>query len=286
MNRSGSLVSTSISIMAIIIVFVVLLFVITKILLYTLAKDNDPVIIQQNMKDAREEHIIDQDPNIDGSKAITRSVNKENGIEFSYSVWIKITELNTNGTSVNTFKPIFYKGNGNNSIVDNKTFVSEELKEEIQYANNGKLSGINYPDNAPGLYLVNLDDDDGNNTYTTGLMVIMNTFNNLFEHVLLKNIALNKWLNIVVRVKGKYLDVYINGTLAKRKILKGIPKQNYGNIHIGSSDGFTGKITSLVYYNKAVNIKKIQDILKKGPNTSLDDIDLGKPPYLSSNWYF
>ena len=117
-------------------------------------------------------------------------------------------------------------------------------------------------------------------------MVIMNTFTNLFEHVLLKNIAIKKWLCIVVRVKGKYLDVYINGILAKRKILKGVPKQNYGNIHIGSSDGFDGYITSLVYYNKAVNIKKIQDILKKGPNLTMAEIEQGQPPYLSSNWYF
>ena len=45
---------------------------------------------------------------------------------------------------------------------------------------------------------------------------------------------IQKWFNVVIRVQGKILDIYINGSLAKRKEFTRIIKQNYGNIKIGS----------------------------------------------------
>ena len=41
---------------------------------------------------------------------------------------------------------------------------------------------------------------------------------------------MQKWVNIVIRVTGRIVDIYVNGTLTKRKSFDRVIKQNYGNI--------------------------------------------------------
>ena len=55
--------------------------------------------------------------------------------------------------------------------------------------------------------------DDKNKPNT--LVIVMNTFdssNGRSRNT--KRIPLNKWINVVIRVKNRLLDVYINGTIA------------------------------------------------------------------------
>ena len=57
---------------------------------------------------------------------------------------------------------------------------------------------------------------------------------------------LHKWVNVIVRVIQHQVDVYINGNLAKRHILKGVPKQNYGDVYVSLNGGFSGKTSEVV----------------------------------------
>ena len=206
------------------------------------------------MVDAKQLLVFPQDPSIENSKTIIRSVNANDGIEFTWSVWIYIDDLTYNSTK---YKCVFYKGN-------------DGIQE----------SGLNFPNNAPGLYIA---------PNTNNLVVIMNTFHVINEEVIISDIPLNKWINVIIRCENTSLDVYINGSIAKSHILHGVPKQNYGDVYVAMNGGFSGFISDLWYYNYALGVSAIQRIMQKGPNTTMVGSS-GKMTknsnFLSLRWYF
>ena len=38
----------------------------------------------------------------------------------------------------------------------------------------------------------------------------------------------------MIRCENRTLDAYINGTIVKRHILTGVPRQNYGNVYVSN----------------------------------------------------
>jgi hypothetical protein len=184
-------------------------------------------------------------------------VNETNGIEFTWSVWLLINNLNIDSTGSSMYKHIFSKGNS-------------DLQE------NGVIS----PNNAPGLYIA----PNSNN-----LVVMMNTFNVINEEILIPGIPLNKWVNVIIRCHNTTLDVYINGTIARSINLVGVPKQNYGDVFVAMNGGFNGFISNLWYYNHALGTSEIQQITKNGPNTKIqgeNGINDTIFDYLSLRWFF
>ena len=133
--------------------------------------------------------------------------------------------------------------------------------------------------NSPGLYI----GDD-----YKSLVVVMNTFNNIKETIVIINIPIKKWINVIIRCNQNILDIFINGTLAKSHILNGIPKQNYDDVNIGLNGGFAGMISSFQYFAYAIGINKIQNIVDKAPNikTYVGSNLTTKPRYLSYRWFF
>jgi hypothetical protein len=84
------------------------------------------------------------------------------------------------------------------------------------------------------------------------------------------------------------LDVYINGSLAKRHVLTSVPKQNYGGIYIASNGGFSGSLSDLRYYSDALSPGEIISLSNKGPNLVINKKSTtlySTPPYLSDQWY-
>lgn len=216
-------------------------------------KPNDSPHLIDGMVDARHLIIFPQDPT--GNSTIYRSVNAANGVEFTWSTWIYINSLQTN---VGMYKHIFSKGNN-------------DMNEK----------GMIQPNNAPGLYIA---------PDTNALVIIMNTFNVINEEILIPDIPLNKWVNIIIRCHNTSLDVYINGTIARSLNLVGVPKQNYGDVYVGMNGGFDGNISNLWYYNYALGTGAIQRLVNSGPNTKLiggGSNMTGKDfNYLSLRWYF
>ena len=81
---------------------------------------------------------------------------------------------------------------------------------------------------------------------------------------------------------------HINGVLDNRTNLLTLPKQNYYDVFVGDSGGFSGYISSLNYYAYALNYDQIQSDFVKGPNMKLmnSKSQINKKDYLSSNWYY
>ena len=254
---SNSLVAKFAFLLLVLFGFVILLRV-GIALISRFNKPSDSPHLIDGMVDASQMIIFPQDPSANNSKTIYRSVNANDGIEFTWSVWIYINNLNNSGNTP-TYKHIFSKGNS-----DLKT--------------NGLIS----PNNAPGLYIT-----PNSNT----LVVMMNTFNVINEEVLIPDIPLNKWVNVIIRCKNTTLDVYVNGTITRSINLIGVPKQNYGDVYVAMNGGFNGNISNLWYYNYALGTSKIQDIVHDGPNTKMisssgSGMDDNMFDYLSLRWFF
>jgi hypothetical protein len=109
------------------------------------------------------------------------------------------------------------------------------------------------------------------------------------EEIVIPNIPMNKWVNVIIRCQNTTLDVYINGTITRSVNLIGVPKQNYGDVYVAMNGGFDGNISNLWYYNYALGTSEIQSIAKTGANTKMANtgsINLKNPNYLSLRWFF
>jgi hypothetical protein len=256
--ESNSLVAKFAFLILVLIAFVVLLRIGTSLLSLIFSPKRSPVLID-GMIDAKQLIRVPQDPKVSSSIPILRSVNANEGIEFTWSVWIYVDDFTY---KQHEYKHIFHKGNDNINV------------------SNPPL-GLNFPNNGPGLYIT---------PNTNDLLIIMNTFDNINEEIVIKDLPLNKWVSVIIRVtKQNQLDVYINGVLTKRHMLKGVPKQNYGDVFASMNGGFSGYTSGLRYFDSALGTNKIQSIVDDGPNMKMiggTDIQKSKPQYLSTRWYF
>jgi hypothetical protein len=199
---------------------------------------------------------------------VNYSENEPTGLEFTYSVWIILNSSKADGK----YSHIFNKG-----IID---------------ASNITINGVNNMSNAPGLYVKG--NDDGTNT----LRVYMDTFSktgpisNIDEQrttVDISGVPYNKWVNVIIRVQNRILDIYINGVLTQHKDLGYVPRQNFGDVYVCQNGGFSGKLSDLRYYAKALNVFEINGVVGWGPNLSTSPSASGQSntdaSYLSYMWY-
>ena len=199
---------------------------------------------------------------------VNYSENQPTGLEFTYSVWILLNSSNNNGK----YSHIFNKG--------------------IMDASNIVTNGVNNMSNAPGLYVKG--NDDGTNT----LRVYMDTFSktgpisNIDDQrstIDISGVPYNKWVNVIIRAQNRILDVYVNGVLTQHKDLGYVPRQNFGDVYVCQNGGFSGKLSDLRYYAKALNVFEINGVVGWGPNLSTSPSASGQnhtdASYLSYLWY-
>jgi hypothetical protein len=195
---------------------------------------------------------ISQDPSNKSAIPILRSNNGKSGAEFTWSVWLFLN-LGAN----DPLKPIFVKGNP--TTTDN----------------------TKYETNGPGMYI--------SSTSGVGKLIcefddVENT-NNAME---ISNVPLQKWVHIAYRLQNTILDVYVNGVIQNRKQMSFAPKQNYYDVTV--CGGFSGFLSNLRYYNHALTVFDINNIIMFGPNTnpsklSADSAKNTNYSYLSNQWY-
>lgn len=152
--------------------------------------------------------------------------NSKEGLEFTYSFWIFISDW-TNG-----WKNIFVKG-------DKQTAPGNSSAR------------------APGLWLY---------PDTNALHARINTFASPNEGCDIKNIPLQKWVNIAYVLNNRTVDIYINGKLERSCVLRGVPKLNEKPLHICENGGFFGKISKFNYFTYALKPDEVFSIYNKGPN--------------------
>jgi hypothetical protein len=244
-----------------------------------LSPSQTPYIIK-GMKDATEAVTITQALGSKTSIPLLRSNNQYEGIEFTYSFWIYVTNLEYKDDS--DYMHVFNKGSPPNSVGEGG-------------------SGLFGPNNSPGVYLYkgkrNHSDALMDRFPLLGMLVRMNVYHNnnsvgkaYYDDIYVDAIPIKKWVGIIIRSTSQNIvDIYINGSLTKRHKLSNIVKQNYDNLYINYNGGFAGNMSDLKYYNYSIGTFEINSITSKGPNLKTkksSNIQKSKPPYLSSEWYF
>jgi hypothetical protein len=271
--QSNSIVAKFVFILLVFIVFMMLLKISMAILGYFLAPKTSPYLIK-GVISGNEKVVIYQDPKNTESIPILKSNDRNKGIEFTWSSWIY---LNQDQTSLDKYVPIFVKGEAG---------ASDALTAS---------QGL-YLSNGPGLYVSN-NKDDVKNSKTYNLEIIMDHVDNISvdntnleqsrDKIKTDNMPINKWFHLAIRMQNMIMDIYVNGTIVKRHTMDKIPKQNFHNVVAGG--GFSGKISNLRYYDYALNVFEINNIVLFGPNLKPSEQSMetasGSYSYLSNLWY-
>jgi len=229
---------------------------------------NIPVYLTNGVSNGYTANSIIQNPKTNPDTYVLRSNNRYGGTEFTWSIWLNVKDIVSNGKP-NTFQNIFNKGNN-------------------QY---DPITGIATINNAPGLYL---------SKETNTLRIIMDTIvpnpttaNNYTD---ITNIPLGKWFHLAIRLQDRNLDTYVNGIIATRLYLVDVPKQNFDTIYVCQNGGFSGNYSDLFYFNYALSVYSIQKLVMDGPGLNYSKVHIQSETstlsrsatdnYLSPLWYF
>ena len=253
--KSNSLIAKFSFLILVLIGFMILLNLGIRIIGFFMQPNTSPKLINGTMNGANEV-VISQDPKNSQAIPVLRSNNQNKGIEFTWSLWMYINDV----AKTPRYSNVFNKGNAS-------------------YNENG-IASVN---NGPGLYIDNENND---------LVIVMNTVdvNNYEEIIVIKDVPLRKWFHCIIRIENTALDVYINGAIVSRAVLQDVPKQNYESVNICKNGGFNGNLSDLQYFDKAISIFQINNIVAWGRNTSTANENAsgdasGFPYYLSNLWY-
>ena len=106
------------------------------------------------------------------------------------------------------------------------------------------------------------------------------------DDITLYDLPIEKWFHLAIRLQNKIIDIYVNGTITTRIPLSEVPNQNYGDIYLGYG-GLGGNISNLRYFDRALSVFQISNIVMSGPDLANPDenVKVGKVDYLSNNWY-
>ena len=271
--NSNSIIAKFAFILLVLILFVFLFNLGVRLITYFTSPSKSPYIVK-GLITGSAGVVITQDPNSETSITIQRSNNYETGIEFTWSVWLYVTN-----TNAKEYSHVFNKG-------------------DSKWNSNG-ISSVN---NGPGLYLKNTPTTSTTSTTGSskeiGLYIVMDTGNventetNKSKEVMeIKSIPLQKWFNVCICLKNVIMDVYVNGVNSGRHIMPYVPRQNYNDINVCQNGGFEGNLSDLRYFDHALSIYEINGLIWKGPNlTQNSSVSNGTTyskgtNYVSNLWY-
>ena len=229
---------------------------------------------------------------VGGDAIVGLSTNEQHGIEFTYSVWLKVNpdnfideakydisscDFSNNCTSYEVLH-IFNKGDD--------SYTSSSYNDAGS-TYEGTPDGISLINNGPGVYLARYEKE-------VVILIYMDTIGTepsaKRKPIIVRNMPIVKWFSLILIAKANVLYVYINGRLKHSKLFTDeVFKQNYDDINVNTSGVNWGDLSSLTYFPRALNGLEIQASVLAGPDrkkridttTKFDE----SPSYLSSNWY-
>jgi len=132
----------------------------------------------------------------------------------------------------------------------------------------GSISGISGKDPCPVVVLGAVENDisvslacypgaDQKPTTSGGSTVI--------QTCSVSNIPVQKWVNLVVSVYGRSMDLYIDGKLVRTCLLPGVANVNNNtNVYVTPSGGFAGWTSKFQYFPNSLNPQDVWNIYSSG----------------------
>ena len=88
------------------------------------------------------------------------------------------------------------------------------------------------------------------------------------QKCVLHNIPLQKWVNLIVVLNNRALDLYVDGKLVRTCVLEGVPVR-YGKISLTPDGGFSGQTASFRYFSYPLNPRQAYEVYREGYSGSL-----------------
>ena len=184
----------------------------------------------------------------DAKKAVSIAASKftsSKSTNFTYSAWFFVDDWNykygsskilfTRGAAANSIGPVVALGANENDINIGLTVYSENQT----FSNTNDDSPLNNQGKEPQRFTV-------------------------------KNFPLQRWVNLIISVYNKTIDIYLDGKLVQSNLLKGIPVVDSSQeFYITPGGGFSGWTTNFKYWPQPVNPQEAYDIYKDGYGGSL-----------------
>ena len=321
--KNNSTLRTIIYITIVVLSIIILINLIIKSYnIFVEIKQKSPWLLY-GTKDAKKYQYVIQDLSDNPLQLIKPSVNRPGGLEFTYGCWIYINDYkyrkgswksifhkgssecidcpHTSSTRSSQSPGLWLGPNNNTLYVFVNTFINSSSGDSSSTTTTTTGDGTT---TTPGDGTTTTP-GEGTTTTPGGRPVSNtpalcnedaicesynhNTFNddknNILESEMVENIPVDNWVNIIVAVRQHTLDIYINGILAKRKLLKYLPKQNNGRFHMNSTGGFAGFISNVRYFNYYISEGELFKYVSSGPSSLPPVNQIGKPPYLAERWW-
>jgi len=156
------------------------------------------------------------------------------------------------------------------------TYTGWILVKDFTY-NYGQKRLIFTRDDCPGLYL---------DTTSNSILVIIKTFAETPETILISNITANKWIHFAIVVDQDSVDIYINGVVRQHHTLLQLPKQNNSAVTLGSNTatGWDGVLSNLQYTPRSLSAGEVAALTANVPKDDLT-IPPSGPQYFDLSWY-
>ena len=183
---------------------------------------------------------------------------------------INASSLATNGSSTPSsnfaYSIWFYIDNWNYRYGESKIIFGRMGSASSQ--GTGSVSGINGLDPCPAVVLGAVENDisvslgcypgaDQQPT-TTGGNTVVHTCS-------VSNVPIQKWVNLIVSVYGRSMDLYIDGKLVRTCLLPGVASvNNNSNVYVTPMGGFEGWTSKFQYYPNAINPQEAWNIYTRG----------------------
>jgi hypothetical protein len=219
------------------IVFLILFIVIMKYLFKDASK------LTNNIQDGKIQSTI-------SSSSLTTDGISSSSNNFTYSVWFYVSDWN-------------YRY-GEPKVIFGRMGAKSQ-------SDNGSIRGLSGVDPCPVVFLGGLE-----NNVTIGMAcypgvdaIIEKPENkkSIIHKCTVNNVPIQKWVNLLISVYGRTLDVYIDGKLVKTCLLPGIARINQNaDIQLTPRGGFDGWTSKLQYWANSLNPQEAWNVYVKGFN--------------------
>ena len=218
---------------------VITIVVIVLILILLRYIFSDPYTLQ-NMQDGKTSSTID-------ASSLATNISGVPSSNFAYSIW-------------------FYINNWNYRYGESKVIFGR--MGAVSGTSGGSVPGISGMDPCPAVVLGAIEN---NLSISLGCYPGVNQEpttsggNTVVHTCSVANVPIQKWVNLVISVYGRSMDVYLDGKLVRTCLLPGVASvNNNANVYVTPLGGFEGWTSKFQYYPNSINPQEAWNIYTRG----------------------
>jgi hypothetical protein len=192
--------------------------------------------------------------------SLTSSSTTGNTGNFSYSIWFYIDEWNYR---YGEEKVVFGRMvSGSNPLQPCPSVILGALE------NNLIVSLTVFPGLDSEPTTTSTPSSTTTSTSTTGTTSTSN--NTMIHRCAVANIPIQKWVNLLVSVYGRSMDIYIDGKLVRTCVLPGVANiDSNAPVYITPNGGFSGWTSTFQYFPNATDPQTAWNIYEAGYGSSM-----------------